>query len=99
MKAAAVQNANQCYCIIYDEKISTTQMSLDHFFQRVDRVEPSKEPEPVPSVSGMNETAARLHLLLLTTLQLYRLTSRSSHSMPAPVCHLLYCTIICFNIL
>ncbi|KAB0342506.1 hypothetical protein FD754_019432 [Muntiacus muntjak] len=74
LRTHSVQNANQCYCIIYDEKISTTQMSLYHFFKRVDRVEPSKEPEPVPSMSGMNETAARLHLLLLMTLQLYRLT-------------------------
>ena len=32
--AAAVQNAMQCYHVIYDEKKrATTQTSLDHFFQ------------------------------------------------------------------
>ena len=57
--AAAVQNAIQCYRVIYDEKKgSTTQTSLDHFFKRVDRIESSKEPEPVPSTSGLSEIAA-----------------------------------------
>ena len=57
--AAAVQNAIQCCRVIYDEKKkATTQTSLDHFFKRVDRIESSKEPEPVPSTSGMSETAA-----------------------------------------
>ena len=56
--AAAVQNAIQCYCVIYDKKKRvTTQTSLDHFFKRVDRVESSKEPEPVPSMSGLSEIA------------------------------------------
>ena len=32
--AAAIQNAIQCYRVIYDEKKrATTQTSLDHFFQ------------------------------------------------------------------
>ncbi|XP_059984138.1 uncharacterized protein LOC132508194 [Lagenorhynchus albirostris] len=57
--ATAVQNAIQCYRVIYDEeKRATTQIPLDHFFKRVDRIESSKEPEPVPSTSGMSETAA-----------------------------------------
>ena len=57
--AADVQNAIQCYHVIYDEKKkATTQTSLDHFFKRVDRIESSKEPEPVPSMSGMSEIAA-----------------------------------------
>ena len=58
--AAAVQNAIQCYCVIYDErkKRATTQTSLDHFFTRVDRIEFSKEPDPVPSTSGVSEIAA-----------------------------------------
>ncbi|XP_060154126.1 protein FAM162A isoform X1 [Globicephala melas] len=56
--AAAVQNAVQCYCVIYDKKRATTQTSLDCFFKRVDRIESSKEPEPVPSMSGMSEIAA-----------------------------------------
>ncbi|XP_059778263.1 tigger transposable element-derived protein 1-like [Balaenoptera ricei] len=57
--AAAIQNAIQCYRVIYDEKKrATTQTSLDHFFKRVDRIESSKEPEPVPSGSGVSEIAA-----------------------------------------
>ena len=57
--AAAIQNAIQCYCVIYDEKkIATTQTSLDPFFKRVDQIESSKGPEPVPSTSGMSEIAS-----------------------------------------
>ena len=57
--AAAGQNAIQCYRIIYDEKKrATTQTSLDRFFKRVDRIESSKEQEPMPSTSGVSETAA-----------------------------------------
>ena len=56
--AGATQNAVQCYCVIYDEKKrATTQTSLDHFFKRADRIESSKEPEPVPSRSGISEVA------------------------------------------
>ena len=46
--AAAIQNAIQCGH--EQEKRVTTQMSLDYFFKRVDRIESSKELEPVPSV-------------------------------------------------
>ena len=56
--AAAVQNAIQCYRVIYEEKKRALQTSLDRFFKRVDRTESSKEPEPVPSMSGMSEIAA-----------------------------------------
>ena len=57
--AVAIQNAIQCYHVIYDKKKrATTQTSLDQFFKRVDRIESSKEPEPVPSMSGMSEIAA-----------------------------------------
>ena len=35
-----------------------TRTSLDRFFKRVDRIESSKEPEPVPSTSGVSETGA-----------------------------------------
>ena len=57
--AAAIQNAIQCYLVIYDEKKrATTQTSMDHFFKRVDRINSSKEPEPVSSTSGMSEIAA-----------------------------------------
>ena len=55
----AIQNAVQCYCVIYDEKKrATIQTSLDRFFNRVDRIESSKEPEPVPSTSDESEIAA-----------------------------------------
>ena len=37
---------------------ATTQTPVDHFFKRVDRVEFSKEPEPVSSASGMSEIVA-----------------------------------------
>ena len=57
--AAAIQNAIQCYRVIYKEKKrATTQTSLDRFSRGVDRIESSKEPEPVPSVSGVSEIAA-----------------------------------------
>ena len=57
--AAAVQNAIQCYCVIYDEKKgATTQTSLDHFFKGVYRIESNKGPEPVPQTSGVSEIAA-----------------------------------------
>ena len=57
--AAAVQNAIQCYRVIYDEKKrATTQTSLDHFFKREDRIESSKEPEPVASILSVSEIAA-----------------------------------------
>ena len=42
----------------YEKKRATVQTSLDHFFKRVDRIESSKEPESVPSTSGMSEIAA-----------------------------------------
>ena len=58
--AAAIQNAIQCYRVIYDEeKRATTQTSVDRFFKRVDRIESSKEVEPVPSPSAVSEIAAR----------------------------------------
>ena len=57
--AAVVQNAIHCHRVIYDEKKrATTQTSLDHFFKRVHSIESSKEPESVPSTSGVSETAA-----------------------------------------
>ncbi|XP_054946389.1 nuclear autoantigen Sp-100 isoform X5 [Physeter macrocephalus] len=57
--AAAIQNVIRCYRVIYDEKNrATTQTSLDRFLKRVDRIESSKEPEPVPSASGVSEIAA-----------------------------------------
>ena len=41
------------------EKRATTQTSLDHFLKRADRIESSKEPEPVPTLdsSGCNRSA------------------------------------------
>ncbi|XP_054942657.1 tigger transposable element-derived protein 1-like isoform X1 [Physeter macrocephalus] len=56
---AAIQNAIQCYHVIYNEKKrATSQTSLDRFFRRADRIESSKEPEPVPSMSGMSAIAS-----------------------------------------
>ena len=40
------------------KKRATTQVSLDRFFKRVDRIESSKEQESVPSTSGVSEIAA-----------------------------------------
>ena len=40
------------------KKRATTQTLLDRFLKRVDRIESSKEPEPVPSWSGMSGIAA-----------------------------------------
>ena len=57
--AAAVQNAIQHHHVIHDEKKrATTQKSLDSFSKKVHSIETSKEPEPVPSTSGMSEIAA-----------------------------------------
>ena len=52
-------SVNRCYCVIYGEKKrSTTQTWLDCFSKRVNKTESSKEPEPMPSVSGMSGIAA-----------------------------------------
>ena len=40
------------------KKRATTQTSLDHFFQKVDRFESSKESEPMLLMSEVNEIAA-----------------------------------------
>ena len=59
--AGAVQNAVQHHYIIHDEKNrASTQTLPEHFFKRVDRIEYSKEPEPVTSMSGMSEIEACL---------------------------------------
>ena len=62
--ASAIQNAIQAYRVIYDEKRSynpgiTGSFSLSFFFfpKRVERIESSKEPEAVPSTSGVSEFA------------------------------------------
>ena len=45
--------------VIFDKKErATPQSSLNHFFKRVDRIESSNEPEPVPSTPSMREIAA-----------------------------------------
>ena len=40
------------------KKRAIIQTSLAHFFRRVDRIESSKEPQPVPSTPSVNETVA-----------------------------------------
>ena len=65
------------------KKRDTTHTSLNFFFfSREDRTESSKEPEYVPSSSGMQDIAAGFRLLLLMTLQLYLPSATSS---PPPV--------------
>ena len=107
--AAAVQNAIQCYRVTYKKKRATTQTSLDHFFKRVDRIESSKEPESVPSMSGVSEIAACPPFPIADDPSaLLSPTSSPSSSqqlflpvptMPAPVCQLLYCTTVLFKVL
>ena len=56
---AAIKDVIQCYCVIYNkEKRATTQTALDHFFNRVHRIEYIKDLEPVPSTTGVNKIAA-----------------------------------------
>ena len=51
--AAAVQNTTQCNSVIYDKKKKNYyQTSLDRSFNRINRTESSKEPEPMPSMSA-----------------------------------------------
>ena len=90
--AAAIQNAIQCYCVIYDEnKRATTQTPLDRFFKRVDRIESSKEPEPLPSTSGVSEIASCPPSPIADDPSaLPSPTSSPVHSVPTPVCQLLY---------
>ena len=62
--AAAIQNAIQCSRVIYNEE--KKELLPGHrwivffvfFFKRVDRIEFSKEPNPVPTTSGVSEIAA-----------------------------------------
>lgn len=56
---AAIQNAFQCYCVIYDEKKrDTTQTPLEQFSNRDDRIKPSKVSEPVSSMVSKYKIAA-----------------------------------------
>ena len=55
-----------------EKKRATIQISLDPFSKRVDRVEPIKEPEAVPSTSGLREIAA------------YPLTPSAKHPLALP---------------
>ena len=56
---AAIQNAFQWYCVIYDEKKrDSTQTSLDHFSNRDDRIKSSEESEPVLSMVSKYKIAA-----------------------------------------
>ena len=107
---AAVQNAIPCYHVIYDEKKKATiQTSLDCFFKWVGRIESSKEPEPVSSMSGMNKIAACPSSPIAddpSALPSPTSSPSSSqqlflpvHSMPAPVCQPSYCTTVLFKVL
>ena len=90
-------------------KKATTQVSLDHFFKRVDRIKYSKEPEPVPSTSGMNEIEVCLSSPIADDPSAVPSPTSSPvssqsfflpvHWMLAPVCQLLYWTTILFQLL
>ena len=69
-----VADFQRCHC-------ATTQTSLDPVFRRADRIESSKEPEPVPSTSNMSDIALVLCLRLLMIFQLYHLPL----SLPPPI--------------
>ena len=58
--AAAIQNAIQCYYVIYDKKKKKELLPKHHWiiFSRVGKTESSKEPEPGPLTSGVSEIAA-----------------------------------------
>ena len=108
--ATAVQNAIQWYRVTYDKKNRpTTQTWLDHFFKKVDWTESSKEPEPVPSMSGMSKTAACFPSPTADDPSALPFPTSSPYSsqqlffpvpsMPAPVCQLLYFIIVLFKVL
>ena len=90
--AAAVHNTIRCYHVISDEKKrATTQTSLGPFFKKVDRIEPSEEPEPVSLTSGLSDTAACPPSPMVLILQLYHLPPPfsplvSNASCPYPWC-------------
>ena len=64
-------------CSIFISSPERTQTSLDHFIKKVDRIESSREPEPVPSTSGRSEVTACPPSPAGTILQL--------HHLPAPL--------------
>ena len=59
---AAIRNAIQSYHAIYDEREKTYSPDITGWFYQVlcatDRAASSREREPVPSASGVSETAA-----------------------------------------
>ena len=85
------------------KKRATTQTSLDCFLKRVDRIESSKEPEPVPSLSGMSGIAACPPSPIAddpSALPAPTFSPSSSqslflpvHLLPTPVCQLFYCVL------
>ena len=85
-------------CHLWWDKRATTQTSLDHFFKRADRIESSKEPEPVPSTSCVSDTVACPPSppiaddpsALLSPLPPPVSNSLFVHLMPAPVCPCMY---------
>ena len=107
--AAAVQKAIQWYRVTYDKNRATTQTWLDHFFKKVDWPEPSKEPEPMPSMSGVSKTAACPPSPTADDPSALPSPTSSPYSsqqlflpvpsLPAPVCQLLYFTIVLFKVL
>ena len=78
------------------------------FFKMVGRIESSKESEPAPSTSGLNEISAYLPSAIAEVFQLYHLpsplslpVSNSSYLffLPAPVCQQLPYTTVLYKVL
>ena len=67
------------------------------YFRKVDKVESSKEPEAVPSASGMRESQLALCLLLLTILQLYHLPPPPSPPVSNSSCLFTPCRPLCVS--
>ena len=69
------------------KKRATTQTSLDRFLKRVDRIESGKEPEALPSPSGLSEIAAcPLSPVANSPSALPSPTSSPSSSQQLPAC-------------
>ena len=108
--AAAILNATQRNLLSLmrkKKKRATTQTSLDCFFNRVDRIESSKESAPVPLTAVWVMLLLALHLLLPITFSstisrclslLQSVVPLVCLCEPAPVCYLLYCTTVLLNV-
>ena len=95
-----------CSWIIYQLRYQSIPGATEKFFQEGRSNESSKEPEPVPSTSGMSEISASISYrywsfisALSHLLSLLHSIILSVHSMPTPICQLLYSTTVLFKAL